>query len=98
VAADDPIAPGKCAFTRSDFAELLERRALDIAQPNVARAGGMTEIRRVVALASAYRVRLAPQLEAAVCYSQGPPRGDGDTELPHSGGQAGLHAKIVGPV
>ena len=55
-----PIASGEREFTRFDFADLLERRALDIAQPDVARAGGMTEIRRISALTSAYGVRLAP--------------------------------------
>jgi L-alanine-DL-glutamate epimerase-like enolase superfamily enzyme len=44
-----PIASGEREFTRFDFADLLERRALDIAQPDVARAGGMTEIRRIAA-------------------------------------------------
>src|ERR1700748_81544 len=38
----------------------VERRALDLAQPDVARAGGMTEIRRIAALTSARDVRLAP--------------------------------------
>src|SRR6185437_15438601 len=55
-----PIASGEREFTRFDFQDLLERRALDIAQPDVARAGGMTEIRRIAALTSAYGVRLAP--------------------------------------
>jgi D-galactarolactone cycloisomerase len=55
-----PIASGEREFTRFDFADLLERRALDIAQPDVARAGGMTEIRRIAALTSAHGVRLAP--------------------------------------
>jgi L-alanine-DL-glutamate epimerase-like enolase superfamily enzyme len=55
-----PIASGEREFTRFDFLDLLERRALDIAQPDVARAGGMTEIRRIAALTSAYGVRLAP--------------------------------------
>jgi D-galactarolactone cycloisomerase len=55
-----PIASGEREFTRFDFADLLERRALDIAQPDVARAGGMTEIRRIAALTSTYGVRLAP--------------------------------------
>jgi D-galactarolactone cycloisomerase len=40
------IASGEREFTRFDFRDLLERRALDIAQPDVARAGGMTEIQR----------------------------------------------------
>ena len=56
-----PIASGEREFTRFDFQDLLERRALDIAQPDVARAGGMTEIRRIPALTSAHGVRLAPQ-------------------------------------
>jgi D-galactarolactone cycloisomerase len=55
-----PIASGEREFTRFDFADLLARRALDIAQPDVARAGGMTEIRRIAALTSAHGVRLAP--------------------------------------
>ena len=54
------IASGEREFTRFDFQDLLERRALDIAQPDVARAGGMTEIRRIAALTSAHGVRLAP--------------------------------------
>jgi len=55
-----PIASGEREFTRFDFADLLDKRALDIAQPDVARAGGMTEIRRIAALTSAHGVRLAP--------------------------------------
>jgi D-galactarolactone cycloisomerase len=54
------IASGEREFTRFDFQDLLERRALDIAQPDVARAGGMTEIRRIAALTLAHGVRLAP--------------------------------------
>jgi len=55
-----PIASGEREFTRFDFQDLLEKRALDIAQPDVARAGGLTEIRRISALTSAHGVRLAP--------------------------------------
>ena len=33
---------------------------VDIAQPDVARAGGLTEIRRIAALASARGIKLAP--------------------------------------
>ena len=35
-------------------------RAVDIAQPDIARAGGFTEIRRIGAMASARGIRLAP--------------------------------------
>jgi L-alanine-DL-glutamate epimerase-like enolase superfamily enzyme len=55
-----PIASGEREFTRYGFQDLLERDALDIAQPDVARAGGFTEIRRIAALTSAHDVRLAP--------------------------------------
>ena len=55
---DNPIASGEREFTRFDFQDLLERRALDIAQPDVARAA-VTEIRHA-ALTSAHGVRLAP--------------------------------------
>lgn len=55
-----PIASGEREFTRFDFQDLLDHQALDIAQPDVARAGGLTEIRRIAALTSTRGVRLAP--------------------------------------
>ena len=55
-----PIATGEREFTRFDFEDLFMHRAVDIAQPDVARAGGFTEIRRIAAMASARGIRLAP--------------------------------------
>jgi D-galactarolactone cycloisomerase len=55
-----PIASGEREFTRYGFRSLLEHAAVDIAQPDVARAGGFTEIRRIAALTSAFDIRLAP--------------------------------------
>lgn len=55
-----PIASGEREFTRYGFQSLLDHAAIDIAQPDVARAGGFTEIRRIAALSSARDVRLAP--------------------------------------
>lgn len=55
-----PIAAGESEFTRFDFRELFERDAVDIAQPDVARAGGFTEIQRIAGMASAHNVRIAP--------------------------------------
>ena len=69
-----PIASGEREFTRHDFLDLMEHGALDIAQPDVARAGGFTEIRRIAALTS--KVRLAPH--ACACAVRPPstsPRG-----------------------
>lgn len=55
-----PIASGEREFTRHDFMSLMQHEALDIAQPDVARAGGFTEIRRISALTSTAQIRLAP--------------------------------------
>ncbi len=55
-----PIASGEREFTRYGFQSLLQNNAIDIAQPDVARAGGFTEIRRIAALTSARDIRLAP--------------------------------------
>ncbi|MFA9518031.1 mandelate racemase/muconate lactonizing enzyme family protein [Halopenitus sp. H-Gu1] len=55
-----PIATGEREFTRFDFLSLMEERAMDVVQPDVARAGGFTEIRRIAAMASARGLRVAP--------------------------------------
>ncbi len=55
-----PIATGEREFTRYDFQSLLDHEAMDIAQPDIARAGGFTEIRRIAAMASARGIRVAP--------------------------------------
>ncbi|SEH18095.1 L-alanine-DL-glutamate epimerase [Natronorubrum sediminis] len=55
-----PIATGESEFTRFDYRSLLEHDATDILQPDVARAGGFTEIRRVAAMGSARGVQTIP--------------------------------------
>ena len=55
-----PIATGEREFTRFDFEDLFLHRSVDIAQPDIARAGGFTEIRRIGYMASAKGIRLAP--------------------------------------
>ena len=57
-----PISSGESEFTRHDFRELCELRALDVLQPDLAIAGGITEGVRIGALASAFNLRLAPHL------------------------------------
>jgi len=59
-ATEIPIAAGESEFTRFDFRSLLDRDAIDVAQPDVARCGGITESRRVAAMASARNVKFAP--------------------------------------
>jgi len=59
---DVPIAAGESEFTRFDFLELAELRAVDIFQPDLAICGGISEAQRIAALAAAYQIRLAPHL------------------------------------
>jgi L-alanine-DL-glutamate epimerase-like enolase superfamily enzyme len=59
-----PIAAGESEFTRFDFRDLITHRAVDILQPDLAICGGITEARRIDALANAYNLRLAPHLWA----------------------------------
>jgi L-alanine-DL-glutamate epimerase-like enolase superfamily enzyme len=59
-ALDLPIAIGEVEQTRTQFLEILESGAADIVQPDVGRAGGLTESRRIAALAETFGVPVAP--------------------------------------
>lgn len=55
-----PIAGGEHEFTRFGYRRLLEAGAVDIVQPDVNRMGGITEARKVWALAAAYSTKVVP--------------------------------------
>ena len=55
-----PIATGERLFSRWDFKPLLEGGAIDIVQPDLSHAGGISEVKRIAAMAEAYDVALAP--------------------------------------
>ena len=55
-----PIATGEKETTRYGFRELIERGNLRIIQPDIARAGGITEMRRIAAMAAMRSVRVIP--------------------------------------
>lgn len=59
-----PIAAGESEYTRFDFRELVERRAVDVLQPDLAVCGGITEGRRIEALAATHNLELAPHMWA----------------------------------
>ncbi len=61
-ATDIPIAAGESFFTRFEFQPFVTERALDILQPDPAIAGGITEVVRIAALASAHQLTVAPHL------------------------------------
>jgi L-rhamnonate dehydratase len=54
------IATGEHEYTRWGFKELLTRGCADVLQPDIAWSGGITEIRRVMAMASAYAIPVIP--------------------------------------
>ncbi len=76
-----PIAAGERLFSRYDFKPFFENGSLDIIQPDLSHAGGISECRKIAVMAEAYDIALAPhcplgpvalaaclQLDA-VCYN-----------------------------
>jgi galactonate dehydratase len=55
-----PVATGESFTTHRAFPELIFDTDVSVVQPDVARAGGITELKRVGAMASAANVDLAP--------------------------------------
>ncbi len=55
-----PLAAGERLFSRWGLRELLETRAIAIAQPEITRIGGITEMKKVATLCEAFGVMLAP--------------------------------------
>lgn len=55
-----PIATGERLFSRWDFKPLFEQGAIDIVQPDLSHAGGISEVKRIAAMAEAYDIGLAP--------------------------------------
>lgn len=53
-------AAGENADGLHDFHSLFRANALDVAQPSVSKVGGISEMRKVTALAEAYGVRVVP--------------------------------------
>ena len=59
-ATDIPIAAGESEFTRFDFRDLIEARAVDVLQPDMAICGGLSEGWKVAQLAATHQLALAP--------------------------------------
>ena len=55
-----PIAGGEHEFTLSGFRDLLQARALDYIQFDTNRAGGITQARKIAALAEAHGIPVIP--------------------------------------
>jgi len=54
-----PIATGERMYSRWDFKQLFEDGAVDVVQPDLSHAGGITEVKKIASMAEAYDVALA---------------------------------------
>jgi len=55
-----PLATGESLYNRWEFLRLLQHRGADIIQPDIAVVGGLTEMRKIATIASAFYVNVAP--------------------------------------
>ena len=67
-----PLATGERMYSRWDFKEVFKQGAIDIIQPDLSHAGGITECKKLAAMAEAFDMAVAPHcplgpLAAASC-------------------------------
>ena len=55
-----PLAAGENHYTRFEFNRVIEDGAITILQPDLSKTGGITEILRIAAMASAYKLPINP--------------------------------------
>lgn len=55
-----PIATGERMYSRWDFKPLFESGYVDIIQPDLSHAGGITEVKKIASMAEAYDIAIAP--------------------------------------
>ena len=70
-----PIAAGERLVNKVEFAQLIATEAIDIAQPDLGRCGGLLEGKKIASIAEAHGVQIAPH-----CYS-GPIVGAANLQL-----------------
>ena len=55
-----PIATGERLYSKWDFKRLFQMGGVDIIQPDLSHAGGITEVKKIASMAAAHDVALAP--------------------------------------
>jgi galactonate dehydratase len=55
-----PIAAGERLYTRYGFREYIEKQVLDILQPDLGLAGGISEVKRIATYAETYDLHIQP--------------------------------------
>ncbi|MBE1875668.1 galactonate dehydratase [Myceligenerans pegani] len=59
-ASATPIALGERLYSRWDFKDVITSGVVDVVQPDLSHAGGITEVRKIAAMAEAYDIAVAP--------------------------------------
>lgn len=57
-----PLAGGECEYTRLGFCEVLTQHAMDIIQPDICAAGGLSECKKIADMAWSFGVRTNPHV------------------------------------
>ena len=60
VKANVPLATGERLFDKWAYRELLEGQMVDVVQPDICHAGGITELKKIAAMAETSYVKVAP--------------------------------------
>ena len=59
-AIDLPVVTGEEIYTKSEFRDVIARRAADILNPDVCNCGGILELREIAAMAEAHHLAISP--------------------------------------
>jgi L-alanine-DL-glutamate epimerase-like enolase superfamily enzyme len=63
-----PIATGENEYTRWGFKEMFQKGGVDVAMPDIARTGGITETKKICAVAEAFGITVSPHnYSSGVC-------------------------------
>jgi len=55
-----PVSAGERLYNRWDFRSLFDLKAADFIQPDVSHAGGISEVKKIAAMAEAYHIPICP--------------------------------------
>ena len=74
-ALDTPIASGETEYNRFAMQQMIDARACDILMPDLQRMGGLSEMMRTAALASAHNINISPHIftEQSLCIAGAAP-------------------------
>jgi L-rhamnonate dehydratase len=62
------VTGGEHEFTRYGFREIIEKQAVDLLQPDIGRAGGVSEVKKICTLASVYGIPVILHGSGAPAY------------------------------